>query len=143
MAITKSQSRNLLFLTTLSMLTLFSCGRGCKPKESEQIITVDVALPIESLDPRYTTSAVASRIASLIYGSLFLMDDQTTPQPFLAEGLEAVGETTFKVRLRKNLKFHDGTPLTSADVVYTYTELKSPDVASPHAESFDYVKSIT
>ena len=49
----------------------------------------------------------------------------------------------YKITLRKGLTFHDGTPLTAHDVVYTYQTLPSEDVASPYATKFDYLKAIT
>lgn len=143
MTLKKSPTRYgmLLFASALSLL--FSCGRGCKPKEQEQIITVDVAFPLEALDSRYTTSATASRVAKLIYASLFEMNDNVEVTPFLAESFQIIDDKTFKIILRKNLKFHDGSPLTAHDVVYTFKELVSPDVASPHGEKFDYVSNMT
>lgn len=142
MKIKKFQSHYKFLLVILSTLLAFSCGRGCKPKDRENIITIDVGLPIETLDSRYATSATASRVAKLIYASLFEMGDDAAPVPFLAEGIENVDENSFTVRLRPNLKFHDGTPLTAADVVYTFSGLKDPDVASPHGEKFNYVEKV-
>lgn len=99
-------------------------------------------MPIEGLDSRYTTSATASRIAKLIYASLFEMGEDISPKPFLAESIESINDQSFRLTLRKNLKFHNGSPLTAADVVYTFGQLTSRDVASPHGEKFDYVNKI-
>jgi peptide/nickel transport system substrate-binding protein len=119
-----------------------SCMRFCSKPQNEKFITVDISSPVESLDSRYATSAAASRIARLIYGSLFDMGDDG-PYPFLAKSVTTIDDKTFLITLRENLTFHDGSPLTAEDVVYTYQDIGTPDVASPHAEKFDYVKSIT
>lgn len=143
MALIKWKSRFGIMLAAITILSLVSCGRGCKPKtDADSTITVDVAFPIETLDSRYATSATASRVAKLIYASLFEMGEDASIKPFLAERFESIYDKTFKVYLRKGLKFHDGTPLTADDVIYTLTELTSADVASPHGEKLDYLNSV-
>lgn len=139
----RSTSYYRLLSLGLCSLLMVSCTKSCKKSDTaENSITVDVAQPIESLDPRYTTTATASRLAKLLYAPLYEFDDNIMPQPFLAESTEVLDEKTFKITLRKGLTFHDGSPLTAADVVYTYLDLNSADVTSPHAEKFDYIQSI-
>ena len=45
------------------------------------------------------------------------------PEPFLAESISGIDSKSFKVKLRDNLSFHNGTPLKPRDVVYTYKSL--------------------
>lgn len=131
-------------LLILSALLFTSCNRSCKGgAEGEQVINVDVAYPIETLDPRHATSATATRISKLVYGALFEIDDHDfSAKPFLAESIEAIDDKTFRVTLRDGLTFHDGSPLTADDVVYSLGDLGTADVASPNAEKFSYLESI-
>lgn len=134
------------FLLLMIMLGVFiaSCTKSCAPQKiNDNALVINVATPIESLDPRYATSSVAGRISHVVYGSLFDLGEDLLPYPLLAKSIEREEPRTFKIRLRENLQFHDKSPLTAADVVYTYTELKSSDVASPHGDKFNYVESIT
>lgn len=135
-----------IFMGILSIGLLFMacCKRACDndAEKWQNQIRVDVAFPIESLDPRYATSATALRISKLIYAPLFTLDNDASPQPLLASSIEAIDDKTFEITLRDGLSFHDDSPLTSEDVIYTYSQLKSDDVASPHAEKFDYVEKI-
>jgi peptide/nickel transport system substrate-binding protein len=125
------------------LIFLPSCIRSCaKADKQNNVINIAVATPPESLDSRYGTSAVASRISDLIYAPLFNIGEDLLPEPFLAESIAALSNKSFKIKLRDNLSFHNGTPLKAQDVVYTYAQLNSPDVASPHAEQFEYIKSI-
>ena len=53
----------------------------------------------------------------LIYESLVVIDDNGLPQPHLAESwTETGGGKTWTFRLRDNVTFSDGTPLTAYDV---------------------------
>jgi peptide/nickel transport system substrate-binding protein len=131
-----------IFWLFLVMLP-WSCTRSCTvSKNNERIIQIGLSSPVEALDPRYATSATAGRLDALLYAKLFEMGEDLFPKPFLAESFEVIDDKTFKIILRKNLKFHDGTDLTAHDVVYTYAELGSSDVASPHAAKLDYIEKI-
>ena len=62
----------------------------------------------------------AMGVRGLLYETLFLFDPWTTElTPFLAETGEWTGENTYELTLRQGLTWQDGTPLTSADVVFT------------------------
>lgn len=133
-----------LFFPILVILGfIFSCNKSCQKTPSIEPISISLATPIETLDPRLATSFSASRAANIVYGTLFVVGDDLNPKPWLAEKYEQLDETTYKIYLRKNLTFHDNSPLTDKDVVYTFSELSSQDVLSPHAEKFNYLESIT
>ena len=132
------------FLLIAILAILPSCTRSCaqSSKSDSDSINIAVATPPESLDSRYATSAVASRLADLVYAPLVELNDDLLPKPFLAESITALDNKTFKIKLREKLSFHNNTPLRARDVVYTFANLGSPDVASPHAAKFDYIENI-
>jgi ABC-type transport system substrate-binding protein len=45
------------------------------------------------------------------------------PVPLLATAWRYVDDTTLEFDLRKSVKFHDGSPFTAADVVFTFTQI--------------------
>lgn len=57
------------------------------------------------------------------------------PEPLLAQSLPEVsdGGLTWTYTLREGVFFHDGSPLTADDVVYTYESALDPDLGSPVA----------
>lgn len=130
----------MLFFIAIVLLSA-SCQKSCQRKAKDTAITVDVGFPIESLDPRYATSAVAARVAKLVYAPLFIFDEHLMPQPFLVESFSLKDDKSYSFVLRPNLKFHNGSPLTSDDVIYTLQELSSKDVLSPFAEKLNYIKA--
>lgn len=67
-----------------------------------------------------------------IYDQLVELDASYTPQPMLAESWEhndVADEWTF--HLREDVVFHDGTPMTAEDVVFTYQRILDPETGSP------------
>jgi peptide/nickel transport system substrate-binding protein len=83
------------------------------------------------LDPRYSTDANSSRIGHLIYNSLLRYDERSQLQPELAESWRMLDDRTYLFDLRKDAVFHDGRPLTAADVKHTYESILDPRSLSP------------
>ncbi|MCA9508300.1 MAG: ABC transporter substrate-binding protein [Myxococcales bacterium] len=139
------RAQTFAYLTILVLSSIFfcSCTKSCSnPIDHTGFINIAVSSPIETLDARYATSANSLRISGLVFAPLLTLGDDLSPQPFLAKSIEILDEKTFKITLHPNLKFHDGTPITADDVVYTFDQLSSKNVSSPHAQKFNYLKDI-
>ena len=76
---------------------------------------------INTLD-QMTSSTISTRnIAMNMYESLMTRDDNNNPILELAESMtEAPDHLTFTFKLRQGVKFHNGKPMTSADVVASF-----------------------
>jgi peptide/nickel transport system substrate-binding protein len=59
-----------------------------------------------------------------------VLDGSLTPQPSLAEEFTTKDAKTWVFKLRKGVTFHDGKPLTPADVVFSIMRHKDPATAS-------------
>lgn len=132
-----------IYLLLIMLLSSSSCIKSCQKNVEDNSVNIDIAQPIEALDPRYATSAIASRVAKLIYAPLFELGEDLSPKPFLADSIKAIDEKNFIITLKPNLYFHDGSILTAEDVVYTFNELISEDVNSPHGEKFAYIEKLS
>ena len=79
----------------------------------------------------------------LIYDTLVTRNEKFELVPSLAERLdESEDHKTFTIHLRPGVVFHNGKPLTSADVKYTFDTLLSPDLKSPIRGTVDKISSI-
>ena len=71
-----------------------------------------------TLDMHATTAVITREISVNAFEGLYALDARFQPAPLLAEGHEvADGGRRYTIRLRQNVKFHNGKALTSADVV--------------------------
>ncbi|MHA1600143.1 MAG: ABC transporter substrate-binding protein [Alphaproteobacteria bacterium] len=80
----------------------------------------DLHGPSDTLDPGLNTSTIDYSRGRAMYNSLCQINDDLSTRPELAEEYSANSdnsEWTFK--LRKNVKFHDGSNFTADDVIYT------------------------
>ncbi len=102
---------------------------GAAPSGSVLRIGIDV--DAGTLDPRVANDTTARRVMEQVYDGLVELDPQLRPQPALAESWTSVSPTVWVFKLRKNVRFHDGTPLTAEDVVFTYQTMLDPASRSP------------
>lgn len=72
-----------------------------------------------------------------LYTPVLRYDAELNPLPGLAERWDTVRVTPDTLQLtfhlRRDVKWHDGTPTTADDVVFTFERVKEPKTASPHA----------
>src|SRR6195952_4828987 len=67
---------------------------------------------LSSLDAIAGTQYVVRNASLMIWDTLFGVDSKLVPKPQMAEGHEAADDNkTWTIRLRPNLKFHDGMPV--------------------------------
>lgn len=78
--------------------------------------------------------------ANAAYEPLVVFDNDFQVLPWLAESFSASPDgTEWTFNMRKDVRFHDGADLTSADVVYTYRRLLDPATASPGASELGMI----
>lgn len=81
--------------------------------------------------PLYAQNGVDVSAAKLVFSGLLKYNGSGDLVPDLAESYKAdETESLYTVKLKPNLKWHDGRPLTSKDVVFTYNRIQNPEVKS-------------
>ncbi len=131
---------SVILIVCISCMLL--CGAGCSGRTSAGPGVVNFvieSMPV-NLDPRIGTDAQSARLDSLIFSGLVSLDTQGVVQPDLAEKWEMPDPQTYVFHLRSDVKFHDGRPLTSVDVKYTFDSIIDGSVSSPKRGSFSQVQ---
>jgi peptide/nickel transport system substrate-binding protein len=111
---------------------------------AEKVLTVGIEDPPKTMDPRYSTDATGMRISHhLLFSTLVQHGLDLQIVPNLAERWETPNDTTYVFHLHKGVTFHDGHPLTAADVKFTFEHLKDPSTQSPFAGTYRIINTIT
>lgn len=85
---------------------------------ADDVLRVVPNADLRDLDPVWTTSLITQRHAYMVYDTLFAMDDGLVPQPQMVGDFSMSDDgLSYIFQLREGLKFHDGAPVTSEDVV--------------------------
>ena len=98
--------------------------------------TLVVAFPREVLttDGLYSTLRENDILGLLVDDALYYVDPETQqPVPLVARSHEFVDDTTLVITLRDDVTFHDGTPLTAEDVVYSFNHIVSEEGQTRYA----------
>ena len=81
---------------------------------------------ILTLDPHSQNHATTSAILQHTYEGLTRYSKTYGVEPCLATAWQQISPTQLRFTLRKGVKFHDGSPLTADDVVFSYTRVLQP-----------------
>ena len=73
-----------------------------------------------SMDPHSLNESLQLSFLNNIYESLVGLDKNLQPIPGLATDWKQTSPTVWRFNLRKNVTFHDGTPFTADDVIFSY-----------------------
>jgi peptide/nickel transport system substrate-binding protein len=95
-------------------------------KAAAPTLVVDNSFTIKTTDPQRAFDPTASLIDRAIYDTLFTYKggDLAHPIPLLVQSWTASKDAkTFTFKLKKNVHFANGAPLTSADVVFSLQRL--------------------
>lgn len=93
-------------------------------------VAVAVSSTADTMDPARQTVVTDFCRCAMVYEGLTKLDERFLPQPALAEAIETADARDWSIRLRKGVRFHDGSPLTVADVVYSLRRHLDPAVGS-------------
>ncbi len=90
----------------------------------------------QTLDPAQTLSG-PDGVVGHVFSGLVQLDPQMQVQPDLAGGWQVSADgTVYTFYLRHNAVFHDGRPVTAADVVYSWERVTDPAVESEMAPTY-------
>ncbi|MDQ6859391.1 MAG: ABC transporter substrate-binding protein [Chloroflexota bacterium] len=99
---------------------------------------------VTNLDPHKVPAFTSARVFELVYSYLMRLDENLGVQTDLAESVTTSSDgKTVTVKIRTGVKFHNGDPLTSADVKYTFERIIDPKTAAVARSFFADVDTIT
>ncbi len=128
----------LLGLVAGCLLPLLSCSQAPDPNTLVMIIESSPA----DLDPRVGLDAQSERIGELIFDALLTRDEHLNVQPGLAERWEIPDPLTYVFHLHRGVTFHDGQPLTSRDVKWTFDSLLEERIHGTKSAAYRFVDHI-
>ncbi|MER7780067.1 ABC transporter substrate-binding protein [Streptomyces sp. NPDC096191] len=94
----------------------------------------------ETLDPHIAPLFVDQARAKALYDSVLTYKDDMSVQARLAESWESDRSgSRWTIRLRSDARFHDGSPVTAADVLWNYRRVADPATGAAAQQLFSGV----
>jgi peptide/nickel transport system substrate-binding protein len=98
---------------------------------SAQTLTMGVIAGPESIDPHFTATGTHSEALKHVFDTLTHSGDNLQIEPGLAESWRIVDPTTWEFRLRRGVKFHDGSDMTAEDVAASIRRMQQLSGPNP------------
>lgn len=149
MKLNKSFKIIFALIALLIVVSLVGCAQNSasegktqstKPREGG---TLNVAFSAEpdTLDWAYSGATSTKLIGWHIFESLFSLDKNYKVRPMIAKGYEvSENGTTYKIKLREDVNFHNGSTVTADDVVASIQRWKKVSSVGKHADK--YIKQV-
>jgi peptide/nickel transport system substrate-binding protein len=103
----------------------------------EKVLRAVMHADVRTLDPFWTTQTIAGIHAMLVYDTLFGNDENDRPKPQMVDTYDiSPDRKTYTFKLRDGLKFHDGSPVTTKDVIASLKRWGAKDSAGQRLMSF-------
>lgn len=119
------------------------CGlTGCRAPQDANTLRFIIESSPNNLDLRQGTDAQSERIGALIYDPLVRKDAHFILQPWLATSWQQPDPLTWVFHLRSGVRFHDGHPLTSADVAWSIRSMTNGALVTAKGGAFADVAAI-
>jgi peptide/nickel transport system substrate-binding protein len=96
-----------------------------------QTLTIGVRGGPDSIDPHFTATGTHAEALKHLYDTLVWSGDGLEIEPRLAESWKAIDNTTWEFKLRRGVKFHDGSDFTAEDVKFSITRMQTPMGPNP------------
>jgi peptide/nickel transport system substrate-binding protein len=121
-----TRTRLLLALATLAALAFSIAADGASGRlVAAPTLVVDNSFALDTADPQHAFDPTSTIVDRAIYDTLstYRGDDLAHPTPLLVRSWTMTNASTYTFRLKTNVHFADGTPLTAADVVFSLRRL--------------------
>lgn len=94
-----------------------------------------------NLDPNKQKTSASSYLLGNLFRNLFTYDDQKGLVPDLGESCIRTKNKDLVCKIKKNLQWSDGSPLTAEDFIHTYKKILAPQTLAPRADFLFKIKN--
>lgn len=134
---------SLLPIAALSLLAACGGGGGAEQQELEdRTLRRGISANPDTLDPHRSSAQWENIIIGDMFIGLFTAAADGTPQLGMAESYEVSEDgLTWTFKLRDDVKWSDGEPVTAEDFVYSFRRIQQPELGSQYASMLWLIKN--
>jgi peptide/nickel transport system substrate-binding protein len=122
-----------------SFFTGLLCTTAMVTSAFAQTLTIGVRGGPDSIDPHFTATGTHAEALKHVFDTLVWSGDGLELMPRLAESWKVINDNTWEFKLRRGVKFHDGSDFTAQDVKFSIERV--PVVSGPNPTTI-YVRRV-
>ena len=131
-----------VLLVVAALMSLLVVGGALAQSGPSGTLKVGMESPAK-LDPAYASSDAEIAVLNAAYDYLVDVDANNNIQPRLATSWHVSQDgLTYTFDLAENATWHDGSPVTAQDVVYTFDRLRNPALKLPTSDLYSDIASV-
>ena len=115
------------------------CATALATTAFAQTLTIGVRGGPDSIDPHFTATGSHAESLKHVFDTRVWSGDALELEPRLAESWKAINDNTWEFKLRRGVKFHDGSDFTAQDVKFSIERI--PTVSGPNPTTI-YVRRV-
>ena len=108
--------------------------------QQKDVLSVDLPGQPATLDPHIQWDTDSYHVYRNIFDNLVTRDASGKIVPQVASAWTYRSPTEIEFTIRSDIRFHDGTPLTPEDVVFSVRRITDPAFRSPQLSQFDSIR---
>src|SRR4030095_6498274 len=136
------KSMSLLRLLAFILPVLLTASLAKVPAEAADL-AIGIAADVTAIDPHYHNVTPNTNVAAHIFDYLVLRDEKQKLISGLAESWKTVDPVTWEFKLRRGVRFHDGSEFTAAAVVASIERVPTvPNSPSPFTAFTKQIKEM-
>jgi len=129
--------------TVAGLSSSFTSSSTSYVSSQQKSLRIGIGIDADTLDPAGQTTTTISNIVRFMVESLFIIDIDGSVKPLLAESYNVSSDgKEYIVRLRKNIRFQDGTPFNATAVKFTFDRLLNPNVKVPGRAYYTVIQNV-
>jgi peptide/nickel transport system substrate-binding protein len=133
--------RPLAFSAAILSLMAFTASTTLAQNQGQPELRIATSYKLMTLDPHYANLNENTSLLSNMYERLVYQDEKLALKPGLAVSWSMTSDTQWEFKLRDGVRFHDGSPFTADDVVYSVERIRDV-LQSPSGGYRSYVTNI-
>jgi peptide/nickel transport system substrate-binding protein len=131
-----------LALTTAVLAMSLALDPPPAGAQAKDTLVVALASHAPTLDPHFHFERVGVLVNINMFDSLLHKNPKLEYVPGLATSWRALSDTVWEFKLRKGVKFHDGSTLAAEDVKYSFDRVLDPAKKSPQYGNIRSIKEV-
>ncbi|RJQ32001.1 MAG: peptide ABC transporter substrate-binding protein [Peptococcaceae bacterium] len=127
--------KHFIFLLTVLTASIFLAGCGVLQGKSgtEQVLTYNLAVDPETLDPALSTGVIEQTVENALFEGLVRLDAKGQPAPGMAERWEVSADGLKYTFYLREGRWSNGDPVTAEDFVYAWRRVLAPETGSSYS----------
>lgn len=119
-----------------------SAARQEETPKTGGVLLYGLSTDPSNFEPHVSSGGASGNLKMMVYNALLKYDATGTIVGDLVDSFGFVDDLTYELTLKSGITFHDGSPLTVDDVIFSLQRIQNPDVGASNAQRLSTIASV-